>query len=386
MWDNGHDRPTPKSIENFYALEILTEGMSSDVWFTENPKCIQVTNSEEIKFNGAKGVHVKWDKQGGGCDWVGMGIGWDGWTGKDLSMIVNKAAIQFRAYNKERRFKSLPLAAGLEDYGGKQAWIGFSGNHIKYEGESDWAIVTLPLGDFNWEEQDADPSNIKQFIIQFETAGSLYIDEMKVVPHSGSLKKRYSVLGQESVNVQIDGSADEGSWASAEKLVIDEEHEIRLLMDKEAIYVSGKIKDKTPLQNGKKGDDIWNGDAFEIALSSNPDSRPKRKIYALSDHHFGIRMNDDPMVWNWRSHSTLDKAEVKANKTDVGYTFEAKIPNSYYELENWELEKPYGFEIAIDLGDNNKREKQLRWNSEGVEGFHTNPSLWGEIIFKQIDQ
>ncbi len=87
--------------------------------------------------------------------------GWDGWAPKDLSMIMNKAAIQFKVYSTGGKIAGLPLAAAMEDYAGKAAWIGFAGKYISYKNDETWATVTLPIGDFDWDMFDADPSNVK---------------------------------------------------------------------------------------------------------------------------------------------------------------------------------------------------------------------------------
>lgn len=181
LWDEKSDTPEPEHIGRFYGLSVLPEGISSEVWFTENAKCLMVTNSDDIVHSGEKGLHLKWDKRAGGCDWVGMGVGWDSWTGKDLTSILDSAAIQIMVRGVDGPLSSLPLAASLEDYSGNQAWIGF---HKKYFGsvnDAGWTIVQLPLSDFTWNEFNADYSNVKQFIIQFEASGEAYFDDIQIV-------------------------------------------------------------------------------------------------------------------------------------------------------------------------------------------------------------
>lgn len=181
LWDEKSDTPEPEHIGSFYGLSVLPEGISSEVWFTENAKCLVVTNSDDVVHSGEKGLHLKWDKRAGGCDWVGMGVGWDSWTGKDLTSILDSAAIQIMVRGVDGPLSSLPLAASLEDYSGNQAWIGF---HKKYFGsvnDGGWTIVQLPLSDFTWNEFNADYSNVKQFIIQFEASGEAYFDDIQIV-------------------------------------------------------------------------------------------------------------------------------------------------------------------------------------------------------------
>jgi hypothetical protein len=39
-----------------------------------------------------------------------------------------------------------------------------------------------------------------------------------------------------------------------------------------------------------------------------------------------------------------------------------------------------GLEVAIDSNSSEeKRERQDRWNSHNVEGFHLSPAKWGEV-------
>jgi len=65
-----------------------------------------------------------------------------------------------------------------------------------------------------------------------------------------------------------------------------------------------------------------------------------------------------------------------------GYHFEIAIPLSYLGIKKWVRDAAYSLEVAIDQGESGGRTKQLRWNSPNREGFHTNPSLWGKMIFE----
>lgn len=382
MFDQSADKPEPPHIENFYALTVLKDKLNSEVWFTPNVECIKVTNSESQKFEGTSALHLKWDKQEGGCDWIGMGIGWDGWAPKDFSMIMNKAAIQFKAYSEGGRIKALPLAAAMEDYGGKQAWIGFASKYISYQPNEDWATITLPIGDFGWQEFGADETNVKQMIIQFEAAGDVYFDDIKVVPFEGTLDKIYTTSFMDEVDVLIDGTLDESIWAQTAEI---ESNRVAIAATPTTLFVSGSIKDDSPLMNSKSGDEVWNGDGIEIALSTNPEANPKRKTFLLSDQHFCIKMTENPMVWDYTAHKAIPNAEVQVVKTGEGYTFEASIPVDYFDMGPIKPNTQYKMEIAINQGNQEKRTQQLRWNSGGVEGFHTNPSLWGNITFKQLE-
>lgn len=382
LFDEASDTPEPPHIENFYALTVLKDKLNSEVWFTPNINCIEVKNSLDKRYAGKSAIHLKWDKQEGGCDWIGMGIGWDGWAPKDLSMIMNKAAIQFKAYSDGGKIVALPLAAAMEDYGGKQAWIGFASKYISYQDGEDWATVTLPIGDFGWDEFGADETNVKQMIIQFESAGNVYFDEISVVPFKGTLNKMYNARFDNDIVLEMDGLLQESVW---ENRITAEGHQIALLGSSEYLYVGGEIVDKTPLMNSKSGDEVWNGDGVEVAISTNPEANPKRKQLLLTDQHFCIKMGAETAVWDYQANSPILGSSVKYVKTSNGYSFEAKIPYSYFNMSSLKASTTYNLEVAINDGDGVKRTHQTKWNSAGIEGFHKNPALWGNINFKQLE-
>lgn len=380
LWDNSFNSPTPANVNGFFAVDIMSEGLSSEVWFTENENCIVVQDNANLVYKGQKSIYLKWDKKEGNCDWIGLGIGWDGWAGKDLGSIINNAAIEIKVRKPEGKVKSLPLAAALEDYGGSQAWLGFLPEYIEHKKGEDWATVTLPLQAFSWQEFGADYSNVKQLIIQFEASGEAYFDEIRIVPYTKIGKKRYlmTAFGNEP-SVKLDGNPSEAVWNKTTSVQIGS-NKVALIKGNEYLYLSGTISDSSPLQNGKANEGIWNGDAVELAFSTNTEVNAKRKSYMYSDQHIGLKMNANPMVWDWRRKQAVAEAEVKVAKSESGYTFEAKIPLRYFDAPDFVLNQVYGMEIAINQGTNAKRENQIRWNSNNVEGFNTNPSLWGELI------
>ena len=60
-------------------------------------------------------IHLKTDKNPA-CEWIGMGIGWDGWQGKDMSGIMEKSAIELMVRVKKGSITRLPIVFILEDY------------------------------------------------------------------------------------------------------------------------------------------------------------------------------------------------------------------------------------------------------------------------------
>jgi hypothetical protein len=79
------------SIKGFDQLVIFDNDLSEEVWSTKNVNCVDLTLKTDVKDTF---LQVKWNKDQDGCDWVGMGYGWDMWTGKDMAAVRDTLAIQ----------------------------------------------------------------------------------------------------------------------------------------------------------------------------------------------------------------------------------------------------------------------------------------------------
>lgn len=95
VYETGSGGDSIQHIKNVYAINIFTDYVTSELWKTEDTSCIIVKNIFDSTMIGEGGLYIKWNKTSGGCNWVGIGIGWDGWNGKNLQEIYNEAAIQF---------------------------------------------------------------------------------------------------------------------------------------------------------------------------------------------------------------------------------------------------------------------------------------------------
>ncbi len=378
VFDGKSNQVEPHGFNGFYSTNVFDDYITQEIWFTQSERCLKVETSKEVKFSGEASLHLKWDKISQSCEWLGIGIGWDAWNGKDLSNIVNTAAIEMKVRNANGKRVGLPLAGCLEDYSNGQAWIGFSANAILADeiGE-DWVTVRLPLSEFEWDAVNgANPGNIKQFIIQFEADGDIYLDDIKVVEFNGSFRKRASVKLSNS-QIKVDGKIESSWGASVAKLGDDE---IYLQVEKDSLCIAAIINDKSPLQNSNNGDKIWDGDALEIAFSSAPVVGKPSPYYKSTNHHIGFKLNNVPTIWDWQKNAAVNGlVDLKSEGNKV--VLEAKIPLSYFGNFAFNVGQLYGLEMAIDKGNDKGREQQLRWNSRDNDGFHENPSLWGEMIF-----
>lgn len=370
------------NVGGFFAVNILRDQLNSEVWYTENAACLQVRQESEQVYAGNGAVYLKWDKQEGGCEWIGMGIGWDAWTGKNLEPILNKAAIQFKARIPKGKIQSLPLAVSLEDYGGNAAWLGIFPELITYQGNEDWATITLPLERFGWDEFGADPGNIKQMIIQFEAAGEMWLDEITITEYQGLRNQPYLAHWIDDSNIKLDG--DLSDWTQMNTLKLDQHH-LTLAFSAHWMYFSGVICDETPRNNPFSGKEVTKADGFELLIGLNPDAYPGRKQRLLSDQHLAINASTNPQVFDLRKEGNpVSGARILMSDVTCGYQFEGAVPMAYFGLGNLQPDKAYAFEAALNFGPEKGNKKQLRWNSNHRNGYAENPSLWGKILVKSM--
>jgi len=220
----NHEIEQKEGINGFTSIEIFSEGGTDEVWGNENEKCNPFSFSSldasvdysdipenlekiidtvkidikydlplvevEVKKNIEKNsLHIKTDKPPT-CEWIGMGIGWDGWQGKDLSGIVNNAAIEFMARVDGYAIYNIPIVFILEDYSANQCYatagyLGIEGGEITNK----WSKVIVPLSAFSYQTNNIDLTNIKQLLLQCYDKVDIYIDDIKIIEHKHSYKK-----------------------------------------------------------------------------------------------------------------------------------------------------------------------------------------------------
>jgi hypothetical protein len=356
--DNDYEQ-----IAGFSSLVILDGAAGDELWSDSKKGCMQLILQNDSSYR------VRWDKPGGGCSWVGMGVGWDAWSGKNLSALVDSAAIELKVrITAERPVKTLPLAFGLEDYSGRQAWMGMSARWV-VDGPigNQYAHIRLPLQEFNWPEQAADPGNVKQFIMQFEAAGEFDLRHIRIVRHAGSSRKQAIVVGE--------GELFATRW---QQLGNDS---VRLSWDNSRLYLEALLSDTEVLENSKQGSDLWNGDALELAIAAQPElsSRPRSR-FLFSDLHIGIGLGAEVQAIEFRTQRPLQIERQLEARPEGGYRLKVAISWKELDREPWSLPGRYLLEIARDQGDASGRKAQYRWNSSDQEGFHTAPNLWGELV------
>ena len=364
-----------KDVNGFQLTEIFNDDITSEIWFTPSLACLTVTSERKEVYSGTGAMKFTWNKQAGGCPWLGLGIGWANWSGKDLGSIENSAAITFKVKTQEGSMKGLPWAMALEDYAGTQAWIGVTSGYV--EGgvvDTSWKTVTIPLVDFQFEGWNLDGGTVKQMLIQFESNGTVFVDEFKIIPFKP--KEPNTLVVTKSYGWVNDGFIEGGQFVAQANM---DGSVIYLNWNEKELYIGGEIEDVSPCRNMQNGRDIWNGDAIEIAFSSEAGISDKRMMFYEGDRHIGIKMGGNFDVYDWSREKTI-KAQISVKPLQNKYVFECVIPWSELGVSPWKNNSTYNIDFAIDQSTSqDTRDFQKRWNSVNNENFNLNPSLWGKL-------
>lgn len=170
------------TINGFNATHIFKDDLDKSVWVSPETQCVQMSSEKSQVYTGSGSLKITWDKIKGSCQWIGVGFGWNNWMAKDILDVAQSTAIQMQIKSVSGSFKNLPVAFALEDYNGIQCYYGYRPElSTGVFNDSTWTTVSIPLKLFNLESKGFDLEKVKQFIIQLEGDGNIYLDEIKFV-------------------------------------------------------------------------------------------------------------------------------------------------------------------------------------------------------------
>lgn len=171
--------PNFDGFEYFRSRQVFSNSLN-DTWGMEKNAC---KNFQAINVGGENGtaLQLQWNKTT--CDWVGFGIGWDGYSPKDLSSIADDGAFFFDVKAIKDRANIPVMIFLLEDYGGIFS-AGVVGSHSleRYPIDSQWQTFQLELNRFDIEESGIDLTNIKQLVVEVQGFGDIVIDNIRMGP------------------------------------------------------------------------------------------------------------------------------------------------------------------------------------------------------------
>ncbi len=171
----------PKKI-GFIVEPVIFKDDDADLWGMEETVCKTAQLTDKVVYEGRTAIQVSWDRNKPDCEWAGFGIGWDGYSGKDLAPIVPYTAIQMHVRTKEGRMFGLPVVLTLEDYSGVMSFS-YTGNKYFERPfiDEEWQKVIVPLNTFNDEGKGINLSNIKQLQVELQQSGEVYFDDFELI-------------------------------------------------------------------------------------------------------------------------------------------------------------------------------------------------------------
>jgi hypothetical protein len=161
---------------------IILKNDLTDVWGLEKTVCKDASLSSDVTYQGDAALLLTWDRAVPDCEWAGIGIGWDSYAGKDISELINYAAIEMHVRTQEGKMFGLPIVLTLEDYSGGMGFA-YTGNKYFERSAIDekWQKVVVPLSAFDMKIENLDPTNIKQLMFELQQSGSIYLADVQLV-------------------------------------------------------------------------------------------------------------------------------------------------------------------------------------------------------------
>lgn len=153
----------------------------------------------------------------------------------------------------------------------------------------------------------------------------------------------------------------------------------KVAWDADNLYLIVNITDPTPLNNGRSGDRLWDGDGVELFIGSEKLDQPGTLLF--SDHQ--VLLGAHPAVKPGSTHVVNAAKQPEIALINVpsvdgsGYTMEAAIPWSALDIKPAEGSELI-FDLAIDdAPQGGGRSRQLMWN--GGSRNSGDRSYWGRL-------
>ena len=224
------------AFEQFPYKTLFTNSEENGLWGVKNNNCKQVSFETTNNYIGKDHLHIKWNSSS--CNYIGLGLKWGNYKGKNLVPIIESAAIELHVRIDSGALSNVPMFFILVDYGGNQCRAKI--NYLDLEEgkiDTEWRRVRIPFQAFNYEKRGVNMSNIKELRLEFQRKGDLHIDNIVIVPHEHNYMKTKDTFtkvfnsqpiklgaGKEywwGINTKYSSSLQFGSYFDNESVVVD---------------------------------------------------------------------------------------------------------------------------------------------------------------------
>ena len=224
------------AFEQFPYKTLFTNSEENGLWGVKKNTCKEVSFETANNYIGKDHLHIKWNSSS--CNYIGLGLKWGNYKGKNLVPIIESAAIELRVRIDSGALSNVPMFFILVDYGGNQCRAKI--NYLDLEEgkiDTEWRRVRIPFQAFNYEKRGVNMSNIKELRLEFQRKGDLHIDNIVIVPHEHNYKKTKDTftkvfnsqpiqlgVGKEywwGINTKYSSSLQFGGYFENESVVVD---------------------------------------------------------------------------------------------------------------------------------------------------------------------
>ena len=337
------------AFEQFPHKILFTNSEENGLWGIKNNTCKEVSFKTINSYIGKDHIYIKWNASK--CNYIGMGLKWGNYKGKNLKPIIESTAIELRVRIDSGELSNVPMFFILEDYSGKQCRAKI--NYLDLEGgkiDTKWRRIRIPLQAFNYEKRGVNMSNIKELRLEFQRNGHLHIDNIVIVPHDYRYKNTSDKFTKvfDSHPVQL-GVGKEYWWG------INTKYSSRLKF-------GGFFKNESVVvDSGMSKDDSWNTFGFSpfkwmhVDLSS---------IYSSSAIKFKLKASELPKLQVFLFAYTGEKRRLQKTLNESHFIdkengiFEAYLPLKSlmgYSEFRWDKLKEIRFRVLdgnqFEIGD-----------------------------------
>jgi hypothetical protein len=269
------------AFEQFPHKILFTNSEENGLWGIKNNACKEISFETSNTYIGKDHLYIRWNASK--CNYIGMGLKWGNYKGKNLKPILESAAIELRVRIDSGELSNVPMFFILEDYSGKQCRAKI--NYLDLEGgkiDTQWRRIRIPLQAFNYEKRGVNMSNIKELRLEFQRKGHLHIDNIIIVSHDYNHKNTTNKFTKvfDSHPVQL-GAGKEYWWG------INTKHS-------SSLKFGGFFKNESVVVDlDVSNEDTWNTFGFSPYMWMHVDLS---SIYSTSAIKFKIKSSELPKL------------------------------------------------------------------------------------------
>mgnify|MGYP000070496940 FL=1 len=337
------------AFEQFPHKILFTNSEENGLWGVKNNACKEISFEASNSYTGKDHLYIRWNASK--CNYIGMGLKWGNYKGKNLKPILESSAIELRVRIDSGELSNVPMFFILEDYGGKQCRAKI--NYLDLEGgkiDTQWRRIRIPLQAFNYEKRGVNMSNIKELRLEFQRKGHLHIDNIIIVPHNYNYKNTTNKFTKvfDSHPVQL-GAGKEYWWG------INTKYSSRLK------FGSFFKNESVVVDSDMSKDDSWNTFGFSPYMWMHVDLS---SIYSTSAIKFKIKSSELPKLQAFLFAYTGEKRRLQKTLNESHFIdkengmFEAYLPLKSlmgYSEFRWDKLKEIRFRVLdgnqFEIGD-----------------------------------